>query len=72
MEKNICVACGKETEIPEGEQLCYECKSEIEKEENITICGEDGCDGCLYQHAYDIEICKKIALSREENKNANC
>ena len=34
MEKNICVACGKETEIPEGEQLCYECKKKTEKEEN--------------------------------------
>lgn len=29
--------------------------------ENTTICGEDGCDGCLLQHAYDIDACKAEA-----------
>lgn len=29
--------------------------------ENTTICGEDGCDGCLYQHRTDIEVCEAEA-----------
>lgn len=28
---------------------------------NTTICGEDGCDGCLLQHSRDIEACRTEA-----------
>lgn len=28
---------------------------------NTTICGEDGCDGCLLQHSRDIEACRAEA-----------
>ena len=29
--------------------------------ENTTICGEDGCDGCIYKLRRDIETCKAEA-----------
>lgn len=28
-------------------------------EDYMTICGETNCEGCLYQHLNDIELCKR-------------
>ena len=28
---------------------------------DLTVCGEHGCDGCLFQHLHDIELCRQEA-----------
>jgi len=36
------------------------------KEDGLNICGEHGCDGCLYQHHNDIDICKQEAARKNK------
>ena len=38
-----------------------------EEDADITICGEHGCDGCLYQHSQNIDLCKQEAAKRGIN-----
>ena len=33
-------------------------------EEQVNICGERGCDGCIFQHRGDIELCKQEAARK--------
>jgi len=37
-------------------------------DEDLTVCGEHGCDGCIWQHCGDIEICKTEGVEKGEEK----
>lgn len=53
-----CKARVKTKDVVSGtHKYCYRCGAEMSS--HITICGAYECDGCLYQHRGDIELCKK-------------
>lgn len=37
-------------------------------ETSLNICGDEDCEGCLFQHLYDITICQEEAKRRKERK----
>lgn len=73
-EQKFCKLCGTQLcggvldeELREG---CLEYRYYFPHGERTAICGADGCDGCLFQHTGDIEICKKQAKLAREKKAA--
>lgn len=48
-----------------GNNVCFAQTDAEEKSSELNICGYDGCDGCLWQHAHDIELCR---MEAEKNK----
>jgi hypothetical protein len=35
---------------------------------DISICGERGCDGCIFQHRGDIDLCKQEAERKNKTR----
>ena len=48
--------------VPDATE-CEILSSEDVDQEPLTICGEHGCDGCIFQHAHNIEACKGMLRS---------
>lgn len=36
---------------------CYEIDDENDKDADLTICGEHGCDGCVFRYAMNMDLC---------------
>ena len=46
----------------EPEAIVCKILSSVDLEDmDLNICGEHGCDGCLFQHQHDIELCEQVA-----------
>lgn len=62
-EKRFCSLCGSQrcngVDDEEHREGCEYYRLVYPYGENTTICGEDGCDGCLLQHANRIDLCKQ-------------
>lgn len=37
---------------------CRVLSSIDEDDMDLTVCGQHGCDGCVFQHSHDLELCK--------------
>lgn len=57
------------TEAIHEEPEFIDCKiiSSIDLDDmDVNICGEHGCDGCLFQHWGDVETCKQEAARKNK------
>lgn len=76
-EKIVCVEADSEDEAimlasleavhEDPESIDCQILSAVDLDEmDMTICGEHGCDGCLYHLCHDIEVCKQEAARKNK------
>lgn len=58
--------CEKATDDEDYNIDCEHYREIFPYGEETTICGEDGCDGCVLKYT-GIENCKEYAKSKKEN-----
>lgn len=43
---------------------CYEIEDEDDEDSDLTICGEHGCDGCVFRYATNTDLCLEEARKK--------